>query len=91
MNELLSVKNLSKSFSGVPALTDINLDFYAGEVHAIVGENGAGKSTLIKMISGVYSIDSGEVWLSGQRLHLSSPIDGIRAGISVIHQELSVG
>lgn len=90
MKPLLQVCNLCKSFSGVPALSGINLDLYGGEVHAVVGENGAGKSTLIKMISGVYSIDEGEVFLNGEQLKLTNPKDGIEAGISVIHQELSV-
>lgn len=90
MQPVLQVKNISKAFSGVQALTDISIDFYPGQVHVLVGENGAGKSTLIKIISGVYRLDQGEMLLDGKPFTAQTPREGINAGISVIHQELSV-
>lgn len=90
METILSVRGLTKSFSGINVLSGIDADFQAGSVHTIVGENGAGKSTLIKMISGVYSVDSGEILLDGKKVVFTSPREGLDAGISVIHQELSV-
>ena len=90
MKPVLQVKDISKAFSGVQALTDISIDFYPGQVHVLVGENGAGKSTLIKIISGVYQLDQGEMLLEGKPFTAQSPKEGIDAGISVIHQELSV-
>lgn len=90
METILSVRGLTKSFSGNRVLSDISVEFKAGSVHAIVGENGAGKSTLIKMISGVYSVDAGDICLEGRKVTFSSPREGLDAGISVIHQELSV-
>lgn len=90
MEALIQVKNISKSFSGIPALHDISIDFYPGRVHVLLGENGAGKSTLIKIMSGVYQKDEGQIYLNGEELNLHSPRDGIDKGVSVIHQELSV-
>ncbi len=90
MEPILQVKNISKVFPGVKALTDISADFYPGEVHTLVGENGAGKSTLIKIISGVYTPTEGKVYLEGKEMHFTSPGQAIDAGIAVIHQELSI-
>lgn len=90
MKTILSVQGLTKSFSDVKVLDDINIQFGGGLVHAIVGENGAGKSTLIKMISGVYRVDAGDIYLEGKMVRFASPREGLDAGISVIHQELSV-
>ena len=82
--------NISKSFPGVKALTDVSLEFYPGEVHALMGENGAGKSTLIKIISGVYSLEEGQILLDGDEVVFDNPWEALDAGISVIHQELSI-
>ena len=90
MEALIQAKNISKSFSGIPALRNISIDFYPGRVHVLLGENGAGKSTLIKIMSGVYQKDEGQIYLAGEELNLHNPRDGIDKGISVIHQELSV-
>lgn len=90
MEPILQVKNISKVFPGVKALTDVSADFYPGEVHTLVGENGAGKSTLIKIISGVYTPTEGEVVFEGRPIHFTSPGQAIDAGIAVIHQELSI-
>ncbi len=90
MEPILQVKNISKSFPGVEALTNISIDFYPGEVHALVGENGAGKSTLIKIISGVYIPTRGQVILNGKEMNFKNPRQALDEGISVIHQELSI-
>ena len=90
MEPILQVKHISKVFPGVKALTDVTADFYPGEVHTLVGENGAGKSTLIKIISGVYTPTEGEVILEGKKMDFHTPGQAIDAGITVIHQELSI-
>ena len=86
----LSAVHISKSFPGVKALTDVSIDFYPGEVHALLGENGAGKSTLIKILSGIYQPSSGQVIYNGKTHVFLSPHDAIVNGIAVIHQELSI-
>lgn len=91
MEPILQVKNISKTFPGVKALSDVTADFYPGEVHTLVGENGAGKSTLIKIISGVYTPDlGGKVIFEGKEMNFTEPGQAIDAGIAVIHQELSI-
>lgn len=87
---MIQMKHIVKEFPGVKALTDVNLEFYAGEVHALLGENGAGKSTLIKIISGVYKRDSGEMVYEGKACNFENARQALDSGISVIHQELSV-
>ena len=72
MEPILQVKNISKVFPGVKALTDVSADFYPGEVHTLVGENGAGKSTLIKIISGVYTPTEGKVIFEGKEMNFFS-------------------
>ena len=90
MEPILQVKNISKTFPGVKALSDVSADFYPGEVHTLVGENGAGKSTLIKIISGVYTPDpGGKIIFEGKDMNFTEPGQAIDAGIAVIHQELS--
>jgi len=90
MEPVLQVKNISKEFPGVKALTDISLGFYPGECHALVGENGAGKSTLIKIIAAIYTATDGEVCLDGKKCEFKSPKDALNAGIAVIEQETSI-
>jgi len=87
---ILELKNLSKRFGGVNALTDIDFDLYEGEVHGIVGENGAGKSTLMKILSGVYPDYEGQMLLNGNLVRFHSPSDANLQGIGMIHQELSI-
>jgi len=87
---LIIVKNLNKSFPGVRALKDVQFDLYPGEVHTLVGENGAGKSTLMKVLSGVYQKDSGEILLDGKSVVIPNPKAAQRLGISIIHQELNL-
>jgi len=86
----LVLKNVSKYFPGVQALKDVTFEIKSGQVHAIAGENGAGKSTLIKILSGVYRMDDGEILLDGQPIQILSPSDAKKAGISVIYQELAL-
>jgi len=87
---MLEIRSISKSFPGVRALSDVSFDIAQGEVHALVGENGAGKSTLMKILSGVYTADAGEILLDGQRLTLHGTRDAQRHGIAIIHQELNL-
>ena len=87
---ILKLENISKSFSGIPILINVSLDLYPGEVHCLVGHNGAGKSTLIKILSGVYKRDSGEIYLRGEPAEINSPAEGLRKGISVIYQEIDL-
>jgi rhamnose transport system ATP-binding protein len=88
MQPLLELKHISKTFPGVQALDDVQFDICAGEVHALLGENGAGKSTLIKIASGVYQADAGEILVSGEPVHFHNPNDAQRHGIATIYQEL---
>ena len=85
---VLQVRDLSKSFPGVQALSDVKLDIVRGTVHAVMGENGAGKSTLMKILAGFYLPDEGKILYKGRRITLHSPHDALRLGISMIQQEL---
>ncbi len=84
----LQIQNVSKSFAGVNALTDVSLSMWSGEVHALMGENGAGKSTLAKILAGDCRPDRGQIILGGRPLVLRSPHQAIQSGIAMIHQEL---
>ena len=85
---LISVEAIHKSFPGVKALVNARFDLRPGEVHALMGENGAGKSTLMKIMTGIYQPDAGEIHISGQKVNLSDPRAAQALGISIIHQEL---
>ncbi|MGP1455454.1 MAG: sugar ABC transporter ATP-binding protein [Treponema sp.] len=87
---LLQALHICKSFPSVKALDDINFDLYAGEVHALLGENGAGKSTLMKIFSGVYTKDSGDIIINGEKIDISSPRQAQQLGIGIVHQELNL-
>ena len=87
---LLSMAGISKSFSGVEVLHEVDFDLRPGEVHVLAGENGAGKSTLIKIAAGVHTEYVGALHLSGRLTRFTSPHDAARQGISVIHQEMSL-
>ncbi len=87
---LLEMRDISKSFPGVRALDHVHFDLQRGEIHALMGENGAGKSTLIKILSGVYSLDAGEILLEGQRIEPRDPTHAQSLGISPVHQELNL-
>ncbi len=86
----LRARGIGKSFPGVRVLQDVDFEIGAGEVVALVGENGAGKSTLMKVLAGIHRPDAGELQLDGQPLVLRSPLDALRAGVALIHQELSL-
>jgi len=83
----LLVEKASKTFPGVKALDSVSLDLEPGEIHGLVGENGAGKSTLIKILTGVYRPDEGEIRLAGDPVNFASPRDALAAGIGAVHQE----
>ncbi|MEO7124832.1 MAG: sugar ABC transporter ATP-binding protein [Nakamurella sp.] len=87
---LLQMRNVVKTFPGVKALDGVDLDVRAGEVHCLLGQNGAGKSTLIKVLSGAYHPDSGEIRWEGELLHLSGPQSAVAQGIATIYQELDL-
>ncbi len=87
---LLRMRGMTKSFPGVQALREVDLDLHAGQVLALLGENGAGKSTLIKILGGAHSPDAGVIELDGKPVRLASPPEARRAGIAVIHQELQL-
>jgi len=87
---ILELKNISKSFSGVEVLHNVSFELRPGEVHALLGENGAGKSTLVKIITGVHYPDKGEILLNGEPVHFSDARESRQAGIAAIYQELSL-
>ena len=86
---LLEMKNITKEFPGVRALDGVSFTLKKGSVHALMGENGAGKSTLMKCLFGIYSVDSGEIYLDGDRVSFKSPNDALQNGVAMVHQELN--
>lgn len=88
--QLLKVSGISKSFPGVKALQDVQFELNRGEVLALVGENGAGKSSLMKILSGIYSKDSGTILFEGNEVEIDSPKTAQGLGISIIHQEMNL-
>ena len=89
-SQLLALSGVSKEFPGVKALNNVRFDLNEGEVHAIVGENGAGKSTLMKILSGIYKKDSGDIIYRGNSVSIPNPFEAQKLGISIIHQELNL-
>ena len=87
---ILQMKHCRKEFPGVVALDDVSLYLKRGEVHALMGENGAGKSTIMKILAGIYTLDSGEILFDGKPFVAKSPKDSMEKGISMIHQELNM-
>ncbi|HMJ64018.1 MAG TPA: sugar ABC transporter ATP-binding protein [Candidatus Binatia bacterium] len=87
---LLELRGITKTFPGVKALSDVNFTARAGEIHALMGENGAGKSTLIKVLTGVYRRDAGDILLSGASINPHSTDDAQRHGISTVYQEVNL-
>jgi len=86
----LKFDSISKSFPGVQALDKVSFEVAEGSIHALVGENGAGKSTLLKILSGVYTPDSGSILLGGKQQVFNSISDAIQAGVAIIYQELNL-
>jgi D-xylose transport system ATP-binding protein len=87
---VIELRDISKSFGSVQALTDVDLEVRRGEVMALVGDNGAGKSTLIKTVAGIHSADSGEIVFEGQPVHISGPKDAAKLGIEIVYQDLAL-
>lgn len=87
---ILNIKNVSKRFGGIQALSDVSLDVRYGEVHALVGENGAGKSTLMNILGGIVQRDTGEIFFKDAPVEFTSPNESLHAGIALIHQELAM-
>ena len=87
MRPIFQLREINKSFSKIKVINNINIDFFSGEVHAIIGENGAGKSTLCKIITGMYRANGGEMKLGGKFYSCSHPKDAINSGIFMIYQE----
>ena len=90
MADLVRMTSIDKSFPGVHALRSAQFDLRAGEVHALMGENGAGKSTMMKILSGLYQPDSGQIEIDGRAEVIPSPRAAQDLGIGIIHQELSL-
>lgn len=88
--QVLELHDISKSFPGVKALSGVSMKIERGKVHAIMGENGAGKSTLMKIMTGVYTKDSGSILVDGQPVEIKSPTDSQALGISIIYQEMAL-
>jgi len=87
---ILKINKVSKVFPGVKALDEVSLDVFRGTIHGIVGENGAGKSTLMKILSGVYEKDSGEIIFDGNKIEKITPVQSMNMGLSIIYQELNL-
>ncbi|MCR4909413.1 MAG: sugar ABC transporter ATP-binding protein [Lachnospiraceae bacterium] len=87
---ILEMKEIDKSFPGVHALDHVSFDVKCGEVHALMGENGAGKSTLMKVLTGIYSKDSGSIIFDGKEIEFHSTREAQEAGIVIVHQELNM-
>lgn len=88
MQQILSMNGIVKAFPGVKALKGVHFDLRAGEVHALVGENGAGKSTLMKILTGSYQADEGEIVYNGGPVSIPTPRAAQEMGINIVHQEI---
>ncbi len=87
---MLQVRELTKRFGGLTAVDRVDLEVYPGEVVGLLGDNGAGKSTLIKMVSGVYRPDGGQIFFQGKEIKLGSPMDALELGIETLYQDLAL-
>ena len=87
---MIEMTGITKSFSGNTVLKDVQFSLDKGEIHALIGENGAGKSTMMKILTGIYERDAGDVKVKGELVHYKNPKESERAGIAVIHQELNI-
>lgn len=84
---LLSIKEITKRFTGITAVDHVSFDINKNEIHALIGENGAGKSTLCKMLTGVYGIDEGYIEIEGKKVEFKGPADSMKAGVNMVYQE----
>ena len=87
---IVEMKNISKEFPGVKALSNVDLDIRKGEVHALVGENGAGKSTIIKILMGVYTKTSGEIFIEGKQVEFKAPSQAQKYGLGAVYQDVNL-
>ena len=89
-DNVVELKGISKRFGGVHALNNVDLELRRGEIMGIVGDNGAGKSTLMKILSGAYVADEGEIWVNGKKARIRNPQDSANLGIGMIYQDLAL-
>ena len=89
-NEMIRFQNISKVYGGVTALQNISFGIRSGEIHAVVGENGAGKSTTMKLLAGIESPSSGDIYIDDQKIKISSPRDAEKLGVSMVFQEMNL-
>ena len=87
---ILTMNDIDKSFPGVHALDHVHFDVNRGEVHALMGENGAGKSTLMKVLTGIYTKDSGTIEFEGKEVEFHNAREAQDAGVVIVHQELNM-
>jgi ABC-type sugar transport system ATPase subunit len=87
---IIEMRGITKTFGGIHALNEVDLELRRGEIMGIVGDNGAGKSTLMKVLSGAYTADAGEIWVNGKKAHIRNPQDSANAGIAMIYQDLAL-
>lgn len=87
---IIHMEGITKHFGGVYAVSDVSFDLYKGEVLALVGDNGAGKSTLVKILSGAYMADEGDISINGAKVRIENPMDARKAGIETIYQHLAL-
>jgi ribose transport system ATP-binding protein len=90
MKPVVEMRSINKHFTGVRALIEVHFDLQQGEIHALVGENGAGKSTLVKVLSGIYGMDEGEIFIDGEKVAIARPADAKQLGIAVIYQDFDL-
>lgn len=90
MEELVSLRGIVKHFPGVLANDNVDFTLRRGEIHALLGENGAGKTTLMNILYGLYRPDSGEIYVKGRRVEISSPRDAIKLGVGMVHQNFKL-
>jgi ABC-type sugar transport system ATPase subunit len=90
VNHNISMRGVRKSFSGIPVLQDLNIEFKSGEIHILCGENGAGKSTLVKLLTGLYTLDEGDILLNGEKVIIRSPRDSSKLALSIVYQETNM-
>lgn len=88
--KILEMRNICKSFFGNVVLSNVQFEMAEGEVHSLIGANGAGKSTLVKILNGIYTADSGEIYIDGQRANIRHSDDAEKYGIAFVHQELNI-
>ena len=90
MSSLVDMKDITVEFPGVKALNKVNFQLLPGEIHVLLGENGAGKSTLVKVLSGIYKNNSGQIYLNGKSVVFNNAKDAMLNGINIVHQELNL-